>query len=472
MCGIYGCISGRDDKIKELEDQRKFFDEVVRRGTESFEYKFKRSFFGYSNFAIRNPFNPDDALKNNILVLLNGEIYNCPPQTTEFNFIREVYLKEGASGFKKLNGKFIILIYDLEREILFLVRDFFGKIPVFFMQQEQTLYFSSLAGSLLPILKDHRLDQVARLETELFRYRSFNRTKYENIHQLPPNTVLCFQSGKIMLKPLKNEISSFDTDYKNTEDILNQLLIESVTSTFNNIEENKPIGVLVSGIDSYILFKILERYYNGRILAFVFYNYRAPFDFSYDRDKTTVEKIKLFSEDFYRNLNECLTLCRGGDISPIKTYIFAKKIKERYPGLKVVYCGEGADELFGGYTEGIRHMDGRLVHRELVKSYEDYPYSVLLNDFTSTERNTKSITGFFQRHQLVEVHLNPFNVCFQNFLLELRSPFLSEKILAFSNQLPEEYFIDKAIIKILARKEYSFDTTDYKKVSLPASISF
>lgn len=472
MCGIYGLISENEQTVKEFEDQKKHFDAVLRRGTESFEYKFNKCFFSYTNFAVRNVFNPDDVMKDNIMVLLNGEIYNCPSGMTEFEYIRKVYICEGISGFKNFNGKFAILIYDLKKGALYMVRDVFGKIPMFYTIQDEALYFSSLASCLLPVLKDHSPDDVALFEMELFRYRSFDRTKYRNIRQLPPNTVLCFKAGKITKWPLKDELQSYDAGDKAPEDVLNELLIESVTSTLNNVEENRAIGILVSGIDSYILFKIIERYYNGRIIAFVFHSHREPFDFSYDPKKTTVEKIKLYTKDFFKNLEECVRLCRGIDSCPIKTYIFARKIKERYPELKVVYCGEGADELFGGYTENIRHADSRLAYVEDIEEYEVYGISRLLKDFSLLERNTKSITGFFLKHQLVEVHLNPFNICFQNFLLELRSPFLYEKILSFSKQLPGEYFIDKKIIKLLAQKEYDFDTTDYKKISLPASIGF
>jgi|GEM_PF-6827934 len=472
MCGICGQFSENNIIDDNIENQKKYFNLINKRGTDFFELKFKNVFIGYSNFPIRNSFDKNDLIKDDILVLLNGEIYNCPPDKSEFNYIRETYIKKGIAGFNKFTGKFIILIYDEKKKALYIIRDYFGKIPFFYVVQDNIIYFSSLASSLLDILKDHQLDYIAQLEEEIFRYRGYDRTKYKNIHQIPPNTIMCCQSGKITYKPLKNQITYNTPVDRSYEDILNDLLVESVTATFNNLEKDRPIGVLVSGVDSYIIFKILEKYFDGEILAFVFYSHMNPFNFTYNPDKTKVEKIKVTFKDFYQNIRECISLFQGINRTQIKSYIFGKKIKEKYNNLKVVYCGEGADELFGGYTANIFHLDVTLKYKKYLKDYPECSESLVLKDYLNTKRNIKSICSFFQKHQLVEVHLNPFNICFQNFLLELRSPFLTEKLHAFSKILPEDYFKHKIIIKNLAKEKYDFDPTGYKKISLPESILF
>ena len=83
----------------------------------------------------------------------------------------------------------------------------------------------------------------------------------------------------------------------------------------------------------------------------------------------------------------------------------------------------------------------------------------------------KKICNFYLKHQLVAKHLNPFNIAFQNFLMEVRCPFLDRDIYRLMQVLPEEEFEDKKIIKDLAYHLYDFDSSNYKKYGLPQLFS-
>jgi asparagine synthetase B (glutamine-hydrolysing) len=144
-------------------------------------------------------------------------------------------------------------------------------------------------------------------------------------------------------------------------------------------------------------------------------------------------------------------------------YLFAKCIKSLKPHLKVVICGEGADELFGGYTEWIRSFRKEVDPLLL----EELNGSLLYNDYKGVPGNIKDTCDFFLKHQLVAKHLNPFNICFQNFLMEIRCPFLDWNIYRFMQSLVESEFEDKKIIKDLASHLYHFEVKDYKKYGLP-----
>jgi asparagine synthetase B (glutamine-hydrolysing) len=70
--------------------------------------------------------------QNEIVVLFNGEIYNAPSSMSETQFITDLYLSDGLSGFQKLDGEFAIVLVDFKAGEICLASDPFGTKPCFF----------------------------------------------------------------------------------------------------------------------------------------------------------------------------------------------------------------------------------------------------------------------------------------------------------------------------------------------------
>jgi len=117
MDGIFGLISKNEYKIKEFESSKKSFTEIYH--NDYMEYKFTNCFFGYSNLYVDNSYSLKNTIKNGVLFLLNGKIYQPATHLSEIDYIHTIYINEGIQGLKKLTGQFVILIYDLtKRELL------------------------------------------------------------------------------------------------------------------------------------------------------------------------------------------------------------------------------------------------------------------------------------------------------------------------------------------------------------------
>ena len=143
MCGFYFSTSG---KFSSNQHAR-----LAARGPDNFnELSMNNCIFAHSHLSVfsaqhEQPFYDED---NELALLFNGEIYNCPNSMTEAEFIIEQYKNHGGNGFENLDGEFAICLVDfLAREVL-IVTDPFATKPCFYSTYEG-LHVSSYPSSLL-----------------------------------------------------------------------------------------------------------------------------------------------------------------------------------------------------------------------------------------------------------------------------------------------------------------------------------
>ena len=78
------------------------------------------------------------AKKHNVVVVIDGTIYNKPRQfETEADWVLKLYFEEGMTGMlNRLNGDFGMAVYDGDLMKLYLARDRFGVKPLYFVKTE------------------------------------------------------------------------------------------------------------------------------------------------------------------------------------------------------------------------------------------------------------------------------------------------------------------------------------------------
>jgi len=90
----------------------------------------------------------------NVLVLFNGELYEPTclfGATSEVAHIAKTYLEHGIYGIRALKGEFSIIIVDTDKNVLYVVRDFFGTKPLFILNGTTSFAISSISDSILSI---------------------------------------------------------------------------------------------------------------------------------------------------------------------------------------------------------------------------------------------------------------------------------------------------------------------------------
>jgi len=92
---------------------------------------------------------PHISEDENVLVLFNGEIYNCPPEEpSEAAYLLKLYRDHGDQLFKLLDGEFAIVLIDFEQGRFLAARDCFGTKPLFFGHRGSAFALGSYRSAL------------------------------------------------------------------------------------------------------------------------------------------------------------------------------------------------------------------------------------------------------------------------------------------------------------------------------------
>ena len=93
-----------------------------------------------------------EATSSQVVNLKNGEIYNfktLKKQLNEYNYstnsdtevVIAAYLKWGLRFVDYIEGMFSIALYDAEKQQTYLIRDRFGKKPLYYVERADGLWF-------------------------------------------------------------------------------------------------------------------------------------------------------------------------------------------------------------------------------------------------------------------------------------------------------------------------------------------
>lgn len=113
------------------------------------------------------------------------------PDADDAAYALQVYLQEGVGGLTKLEGQFLIAVWDGRSEELILVNDRFGIYPHYYAHQRgQFIFAPEIKGVLSSSGIPAQLDHVAIAQFTRFQQLLGDRTWFEDIHLLLPSIIL------------------------------------------------------------------------------------------------------------------------------------------------------------------------------------------------------------------------------------------------------------------------------------------
>ena len=200
MCG-YISIYYKNKKADELLI-RQLTEKIIHRGPDDTGYFIKNNIaFGFDRLSIidleggNQPFK-----KENRTIVFNGEIYNHKELRTELrksnkfitNSDTEVlltsYINYGEKCLDKLRGMFTFIIYDEVRNIIFGARDHFGIKPLYYINNEEFIAFSSEYKALIKLIDKVNVDEAVLQNYLSFQYTPKYNTIINEIKEIPNGT--------------------------------------------------------------------------------------------------------------------------------------------------------------------------------------------------------------------------------------------------------------------------------------------
>ncbi len=309
------------------------------------------------------------------MIVFNGEIYNfreiaarLEAAGTAFRtrgdteVILELYLQEGAAGLEALDGMFAFAIYDRRSGELLLMRDRFGKKPLFYFQPGDG---SVVFASELAALKRHpawrgELRHEAIHDFLAYKYIPGSETVYRNVFRLPPATRAGFRAdGQV-------EFTRYwRLDYRNQsaigfEDAAGELRAKLERAAAKRLVADVPCGIFLSGgVDSGIV---------AMLAAQASATPLAAFTIGFEVEKYD-ERIHARTSARWINEHTAHGLIHTEKVVNFRSFEVLKKLTARFGEpfadfsqlpeyflsafaareVKFVLSGDGADELFGGY---------------------------------------------------------------------------------------------------------------------------
>lgn len=318
-----------------------------------------------------------------IWVVFNGEIYNYKQlradlmaaghrftTNSDTETLVHLYEEEGVQGLNRLRGMFAFCIWDNRRQQILLVRDRFGKKPLYYAETPKGVYFASELKCLRIAGVPLELDEDALRQYFQFSYIPEPRSPFRGIRKLSPGGWMICRNGSIAQQgrywrlPVPNENDRLEMPEPELCERLREKFDECVRM---RMEADVPLGAFLSGgIDSGSVVASMARQSAAPVKTFSIgfeeqgFN-ELPYASMVARQYGTEHHEILVRPDAVGLVSRLVHHFDEpfGDNSAIPTFIVSE-FASRY--VKVALSGDGGDELFGGYesffaVEKLRRAD-------------------------------------------------------------------------------------------------------------------
>lgn len=405
MCGIFGLLLNNSESV-DYENIKKYFKYGEKRGPENsiIDYINEDIIFGFHRLAINGLdeiSNQPIRDKNNKYVLIcNGEIYNYKELYQKFNFdsitnsdceiIIYLYDLLGLNFINFLDGVFSFILYDINSDKLVIGRDPHGVRPLYLCNYENGNI--SFCSDLLPLLYDKNIKNISQfLPGTISVYKKetnvFNKIYHERYFYLDCN----------IIKSDNLPIEYYMYNYI-------KLLEKSIKKRVENCE--RPIACLLSGgLDSSIISAYVKRFYNNTLETYSI-GLKDAEDLKYanmvSKHINSKHKSVIFSnEEFINSIPSVIKDIESYDTTTVRASVgnwnIGKYIKKN-SDVKVIFNGDGADELMGGYIYFNCCPNDREFHNETMRLLSDISkYDVIRSDKSISSHGLEPRTPFLDK---------------------------------------------------------------------------
>lgn len=438
----------------------------------------------------------------NLCLIGNGEIYNAielRQQLTgkgyrfatrsDFEPVLYAYHEYGLDFLEHLEGMFAFALYDQRCNKLLLVRDRLGIKPLFISQTAEGVYFGSELKALFALRKKSHLsvDPVGLAQYLQSGFAATDATLCHGIERLLPGEAMSIESNGHCRRWRywsPQRIQSQATDFEDATERFEVLMTDVIRK---HLRSDVPFGLFLSGgIDSATLLALTK--------------------------VAGAEPLRTYSigfpgSDVFNELSDAQRIARHFEVEHVKIELDEQAVFERMPHMvwaadeliddyaglalsylaeraaadvKVVFCGDGGDEAFAGYSRywkiylqrflknlrwpgsgGFRTKPGftPAETKTLFNSQLQQANAAWRRPFIASWQAAPKAWSDLQRMQAVDIdtvlpdrYLVKTDRMTMAWGLEARVPFLDHRVVEFGLALPDQLKIQDRQGKIFLRR--------------------
>ncbi len=371
MCGIAGVVSANPIEAALLDDMAR---RLAHRGPDG-QGRHVAGNVGllHTRLAIIDLEGGAQPLYNedrSLVLVANGEIYNYRELRSELETlghrfathsdcetILHGYEAWGIAFLDRLQGMFAFALHDVQRGELILARDRLGIKPLYYCRDSRGLAFASEIKALLPWLGKPEVDPQGLAQLLQSNFTCAPRTLLQGVAKLPPAHL-----ARIDTRTLTIELHAYWSPLQVTpldlglNDALERfdVLMQDVMDI--HMRADVPLGLFLSGgVDSSLLAALLAQRMAEPLRTFSVGFPGSSVHNELDAARRVAEQFHTRHSVFEVSADDMLnclprSVWAADDLTADYANLPVSMLAEQAgTELKVVFSGEGGDEVFAGY---------------------------------------------------------------------------------------------------------------------------
>jgi asparagine synthase (glutamine-hydrolysing) len=457
MCGIFALLNNGDDlkpsviPIFKKEIVMQAFDKGVERGPEYSELRQidSNTTLGFHRLAINGLDNLSSQPMQigNIILICNGEIYNYkelyqdidvePVTKSDCEIIIHLYKLHGMEyTLQLLDGVFAFVLYDMDKEQLYVARDPYGVRPLYQIRpRKNNLVWSEgiMIKGVWNVAKWEEKAGIIAFASELkvlHHLIADDVKKNYKISHFPPGSYLLLNNNNNewfaeCCMPIKYHTFNFSSNIAKSPNlfpVMNNLMYSQNICAYliNAVKKrvigtsDRPIACLLSGgLDSSLIAALVSKFYQGTLET---YSIGMPGSEDLKYAEIVAKHIGskhtslvVSEDDFFAAIPEVIDVIESYDTTSVRAsvgnYLIGKYIA-KHSQAKVIFNGDGSDEVTGGYLYFKAAPSPVDFDKECKRLLTDiYAFDVLRSDKSISSNGLEPRTPFLDR-EFVDYYLS------------------------------------------------------------------
>jgi len=445
MCGIFTLLNNQD--IFTDKFVREQFLKGKSRGPEysTLNNIMIKALFGFHRLAINglNDYSNQPIIIDEIALICNGEIYNYRelydimkiPSVTDSDceIIIHLYKQYGIEQtLQMIDGVFSFVLIDYrihnKSSKIYVARDPYGVRPLYILD------YNSNHNQIIDSLSSKIVAFASELKGLYEFYRLLSKNANYTIKQFPPGSYSVYDLETKVSAYWKLEkenviyhstgfISNIYTNY-NLQSILLNIQDSLINAVYKRcVTTERPIACLLSGgLDSSLITALVNDFHKSNGLPTI-ETYSIGLadseDLKYARMVadylgTNHTEVILTEQDFLNAIPEVIQSIESYDTTTVRASIgnwLLGKYIATHSEAKVIFNGDGSDELMGGYLYMHKAPDSIEFDKECRRLLKDiHAFDVLRSDKSISSHGLEPRTPFLDREWVQRYLSIPFHI--------------------------------------------------------------